>query len=358
MQCPICKLDLSPLDSVSKNEHVSLCLEYGPSRVDINSEGKPVIVKTIDAKKVRKICPVCDKTFQNLNSHFKTCVIKNDVPPDLMMDYWDKINNEDPKEFPTSLFNCFIEKCTKEGRNGYQVDVAKAFLLSMGGSEPSTTSNSKSNDLAETAAESIGVEVTSSTNNSQDPTNLLLQTNSRQVNAEHILMKNSNASTSRNNSKSAKKYMLETAQDSLKRANVQLMIERELSASRLRRYNEAVKNNINNCRDLIIEESHNYDHDDDDVVLIHDSQSTSKAVEEANSDEIDLNKLFHKARMKNCDASISCSKGECINHELELLLEEFKIYSGASMHSTPNKRMGTSEETIINEHEGLTSKDM
>lgn len=316
MNCPICKLDLTPLDLLSRTEHVDLCLENGPTVIDIGESGKLVIKKNVPPGKQRIICPICDKTFQNILSHYKTCALKNDVPPNMMLDQWDLLNKDskNPKPFPSDLLNNFIKKCTQEGRTGLQVDIAKAILLSL-------RSEDNSNTLTQADNESLSADVVNPTTSNSDPAHV---SQTRQIPIAPVFSSTSTSSTTVNAvyprsipPKKTKSYRLEAVNESTKRNYIALRVERELSASRSNRYMKELDGNTS---------------DTDAVILMSDED----ARDSINVDH--KSKLFHRARLKDCNGSEGCLNVSCVDHELELLLDDFKCYSGASMDADPKNR--------------------
>ena len=266
MKCPICKIDLSPLDLVSRHEHVELCIENGPTIVDVDQSGQLVMKKNVPANKQRRICPICDKTFMSIHSHFKTCALKNDLPPHMMLEHWDKINTEtqSTKKFPRDLLDSFVAKCVKEGRVGDQVDYAKALSLSMAESEPDKASIKRNKDgsviqqqqtnpidivtdedtnqsIASTSS-SIQQQVTRSDANDQDQATTR-QAQAQVVNVDQVLMQSSSRDGFANGKKGVNKpkYRLEIVDEATRISNLELRMDRELAASRKRRYQEALK---------------------------------------------------------------------------------------------------------------------
>lgn len=298
MKCPICRLDLSPLDLVSRHEHVELCLENGPSVVEVNQTGQLVVKKNLPPAKQRKICPICDKTFQNLLSHFKTCALKYDVPPSLMLEHWDTIQTDikNPKSFPRDLLDKFIAKCTREGRLGEQVDFARALSLSMGNEAYSTDEHAyidtseldtqpHNADNSSTASSTCSTEANGLGSNQRVEGQNIVGVSG--LNARH----NARVGTSRVNAPK-KTYRLEAVDEATRKANVALRIDRELAITRSRRFES------NLVRPTLI--------------LF---------------DRLDLKKLFFMSRMKDCNGSQDCLEAKCIDHELELTMEEFIPYS-------------------------------
>lgn len=326
MKCPICNLDLSPLDLVSRTEHVDLCIENGPSVLDIDESGKLIVKKNVPPGKQRKICPICDKTFQSLNQHFKVCAIKNDVPPSLMLDYWDKINSDvkNPKKFPRELLDSFVAKCIREGRVGDQVDFARALSMSMADGQPEQTGPSISGNTAiELAPDN---RLTAAATSSETPT----PTESNVRNATEILMTApppAKVAPSINRAKSSNsrpKFRLELVDDNIKRSNVELRIDRELAATRSKRYQEALM-------------ASRLSEEDGECMIIGETQPPAER----------MDKLFHRARLKDCNESIACTRAECQDHELELMLVEFRIYSGASMDAAPKQLLQEQQQQAL-----------
>lgn len=300
MKCPICKLDLDPLDLVSRHEHVELCLENGPSVVDVDTSGQLVVKKSIPLAKQRKICPICDKTFQNLHSHFKNCALKYDVPPNLMIDHWEAINSSSKtqKKFPRDLLDSFVAKCVKEGRVGEQVDFARALSLSM--AEDVDLEQATYESISANQAESNLSEPSSARTLNSAPLAVVTRPETSRVRPTTKPTKESAKTVTK------KKYRLETADESIKKANIELRIDRELVMSRKIRYQQV-----------------SGEKEQSDVLLIQDS--------------LDLNKLFFRARLKDCDGSSKCMQGTCSEHELVLTLDEFTPYSGRSMDAEPRR---------------------
>lgn len=338
MKCPICQSDLSPLDLVSRTEHVDICIENGPSVLEIGESGRLVIKKNVPPGKQRKICPICDKTFQNLNSHFKTCAIKNDVPPHLMLDYWDKINHDtkNPKKFPRELLDAFVTRSVKEGRVGDQVDFARALSLSMADSEPRKAAlQSSSNSLTTNSVIlDTSQDGTTSSIQLQNDSNSGLELSSDVPDVNQVLMRNAITSSSVDlptfgkqplRSKPRKQFRIELVDDTIKVANVQLRVEREMAATRYKRYQEAVaaQRQYLGCDD---------NGDDDDCVI-----QLPSSPEDSTSNEVELEKLFFRARLKDCNGSESCLQASCEDHQLALMLEEYRAYSGTSMDAAPNR---------------------
>lgn len=153
MLCPICNLDLTHLDPVSRTEHVNICLEGGPTTsLAFETNGHLIGAKQNEPSKQRIICPVCSKTFQQVYNHFKLCAFKNDIPPHLLMEYWDKINaqlstnKETTKPFPREILDNFILKCMKEGRVGADVEYAQALSMSLAESDTRKTKKRSQNN--------------------------------------------------------------------------------------------------------------------------------------------------------------------------------------------------------------------
>lgn len=257
MECPICKSDLSPFDIQYRNEHITLCLENGPSVVEFEA-GRPVIRKIIPTDKQRKICPICSKTFQNIHTHFKSCALKNDLNPDLMQDYWFKLNDEckTDKCFPRDLLESYIEKCTKEGRLGEQVEFANALLQTL----PEDTkrkrrANCNGSVIAQQGDNQTIVNMEES--NDSNSMSSIASTNDNRVNGHYhqqpvinvgqVLMQNATNGTAATASKSSTrqptraKTPLELADKATKKANIALRMERELSATSRKRYLQALE---------------------------------------------------------------------------------------------------------------------
>lgn len=344
MQCPICNADLIPLDVGSRLEHVNFCIENGPTTTEFDETGRLQAKKIIDPKKQRKICPICDKTFQQLNSHFKTCALKNDVPPNLMLDYWERINKEAKKKFPRDLLDNFVTKCIREGRDGDQVDFARALSLSMAEREPSRSNKPSSTvpinngelhpDSENTSDSTIATVVSVASNDlntipTYESDNQTVSNTNNARNYNQILMQNAAASTSADTSRRPtsrtraflRNYRLQLADDVTKQSNVDLRIERELAASNTKRYQDAISKSH---RKFVLRDpcSANAAEEEDCIILIQESQSP----ENSPADETDeLRKLFHRARLKIDD------------NDVELLLVDFEKYSGASMDAPPRR---------------------
>lgn len=303
MKCPICKLDLEPLDLVSRSEHVDLCIENGPSVVEVDETGRLVVKKNIPPGKQRKICLICDKTFQNLHHHFKTCALKHDVPPDLMLDYWDKINagEKKPKKFPRDLLDSFVAKCIREGRVGDQVDFARALSMSM--ADGPESHNETSSTVIQEQTMSDGQDSMTSIAEQQQALTTSALTQQQRVTTTRVPLavqvRPSGRGVANRPKEQAKTYRLQMVDDAMKKANVALRIDRELAAARSKRYLESSRQLDQDC--LILDE---------------------------NFAKGDFDKLFNRAQMKACDGSASCLASECVDHELLLLIDEFKIYSG------------------------------
>lgn len=313
MQCPICKLDLSALDYFSKQEHCEICIENGPSVVTTNEAGQLIIQRNVASDKQRKICPICDKTFQNLVPHFKTCSIKNDVPPQLMLEYWDKINSEcrRPKKFPRQLLDSFVKKCVREGRIGEQVDFARALSLSMAEAEPQTSLDSE--DTTQPGDDN-SVQSVAATETTVDQVLMSSATTARRT----------NAAPGKPADKKKQQHRLELVSDAVKRSNIFLRIDRELSASRSKRHEEVLKAaGLSSCSQQSGIDC------DDDIVILEDPEI---------SDIEDPNKLFFRARLKDCTDSSDCQQGICQGHDLMLLMEEFEAYAGTSMDADPARK--------------------
>lgn len=271
MRCPVCKVDLSPLDLASKNEHIEDCLENGPTILDVDESGRVVRKKNLPPNKQRKICPICDKTFQTIHTHYKACALKNDLPPQLMLDHWDKLNAEtnSSKKFSRELLDNFIAKSIKEGRVGEQVDYAQALLLSMfegelapkkhfkNGTTVIPTVQSTTITLDEETSQSTMTSINSNqqqqvTESDANDSNLEPPRHQPQQNLttpsideDQVLMQSNEAScsstTSRRRGKEPKRFPLELVDDETKLHNIQLRIEREVAASQKRRYLECLK---------------------------------------------------------------------------------------------------------------------
>lgn len=351
MNCPICDQDLTILDLVSATEHVNTCVEHGPSVLELDDTGQVVVKKNLPAGKQRKICPICDKTFQNLTTHFKICAIRHDVPPDLMMQHWENINSEckKPKKFPRDLLTSFINKCVKEGRIGEQVDYARALVLSLYDGDPEASNDPSDIPDTSQASTSGGSAVINSTATSsstgsrqtvrRDVTQELLRNAANLVNNERP------ANGAARQASRRQKFRLEFVDDQMKRSNIALRIDRELAASRSNRYNEMFcENRAAGCDETDDDDCVIEIQEDDDCMIVQDIPSTSfntssSLVGICNRDDkdkaIDLNKLFFLARLKDCTDSDSCQRADCGEHELHLLLDDFKSYSGKSMDSDP-----------------------
>lgn len=256
MNCPICKVDLSPLDFVSRTEHVDLCVENGPAILDYSETGQAVIRKNIPPNKQRKICPTCDKTFQAIHVHYKKCALKNDILPDLMFDHWEQLNKDSKatRKFPRDLLEGFIARRIKEGRAGEQVEYARGLLLSMTESEPDVGGNTNGRTVAMQQHHTdilVNIDDTNqSTANSTSshPPNRQLsvqeadhQSFSAQGGAstvEQVLMQAAAAAgpATLRRGKPNKKFSIELVDDVVKRVNIDLRRERELAASARRRF--------------------------------------------------------------------------------------------------------------------------
>lgn len=328
MQCPICNLDLSPLDLVSRTEHVNLCVENGPSILEIDDSGQTVIKRNIPTAKQRKICPICDKTFQTINQHFKACALKHDVPPDLMLEYWDKINcgSKNPKKFPRELLDNFVKKCIKEGRIGYQLDKARALSLSLADDKCQNDDSSSSSCIQhpilvddETSQDSVGLQPEPTTSEFIQPQPQT--TAARDVNQLLMQTRFTVDAKKRSGSNQPKKsFRLELVCDSTKEANIALRVDREVAATRAKRYEEALKyRNLDKNGEQ-----------EGDCVIIDEFKSSQKVDTDAR------NKLFFRARLKDCDGSELCLTAACTDHELLLLMDDFVAYSGRSMDAPPS----------------------
>lgn len=297
--CPICKLDLSPLDIRSRNEHVEICVENGPSIIDVSETGQLVVKRNIPPNQQRKICPVCNKTFITLFTHFKNCALKYDVPPDLMMDYWSRINEGQakPKDFPRDLLHNYITKSTKEGRVGEQVDIARAYYIALSDGDDSNLNSSLPTRPSDQPA-TDGTNITINNN----PASLHNPTNSSTTKTETKKIVKA--------PKSKAKQRLETVDDISKRANICLRIDRELAASADARYRESLRS----------EGMTNNSGEDVEITL------------ETNQDEIEITRIFSRAKLKRCNNSKDCLNACCQDHELELLLPDFGKYSGTLIH--------------------------
>lgn len=333
MNCPICDQDLSILDLTSATEHVNTCVEHGPSVIELDDSGQIVVKKNLPPGKQRKICPICDKTFQNLKLHFKICALKYDVPPDLMLQYWQTINldSKKPKKFPRDLLTGFINKCVKEGRIGEQVDYAKALVLSLSDGDPEA-----SNDTPDTSqvgtSDSIPSSATSLVSSSSNSTAPIVPPD-----ATNELLRNANLikqrPTSSRQAPPRQKYRLEFADDAVKRSNIALRIDREMAASRVHRYEETLRATRRALADQIVEIQ--ADDGDDECMIIQDNPSREMDANTKQFDPVDLNKLFFLSRLKDCNGSELCEQANCMDHDLHLLLEDFKSYSGKSMDADP-----------------------
>lgn len=345
MKCPICNLDLSPLDLVSKTEHVDLCIENGPSILEVNETGQLVVKKNLPPNKQRKICPICDKTFTSLTTHFKTCALKHDVPPDLMLSHWDNINTgvKNPKKFPVDLLQSFIKKCIKDGRLGEQVDYARALALSI-----------TSEDVQSSMFMDPGIQNEDSTTSASDiltaTSSVVSETQlSRQPDVNTVLMQNASSSRQRatgvgpaalGTSKvvTRPKYRIEVTDELNKQANIALRISRELAASRNRRYRHQQRIDAISKSNKDNVDGDGGDDDDAEVAVISDNNECS-LVDDDDAIDIWLNrdtsatKLFYRARMKICTNSQACQQAECKDHDLDLMLNGFESYSGAPMNS-------------------------
>lgn len=255
MKCPICKLDLSPLDFLSRTEHVDLCVENGPSVLDISESGQLVLRKNIPPNKQRKICPLCDKTFQSIQLHYKKCAIKHDILPDLMLDHWNNFNMElnTTKKFPCDLLENFISRRINEGRNGEQVDYARALLVSMSESQPnagksrSTITNqpqytsliSTVTDESEITSNSMHFDGQQREQSLANSSTLIDPIQDQPPTMNQVSMQNRVFPTMAPRSKQSKpqkKFKIELVDDVVKKVNIDLRFERELAASSERRY--------------------------------------------------------------------------------------------------------------------------
>lgn len=258
MNCPICKVDLSPLDFVSKTEHVDLCIENGPTVLDFDGNGRAVIRRNVPPNKQRKICPICDKTFQSIHLHYKKCALKNDVLPDLMLDHWDQFNKDANtcKKFPRDLLENFINRRVREGRSGEQVEYAKGLLLSMTESEPNTANTNGSLVIQQPLVEitvddsdtnQSAASVTTNQQQAADGAGQQIPACSSSATVEQALMQSARdpATTTKVSAKAKpqKKFRIELVDDVVKRVHINLRRERELAASterRFRRIEEAI----------------------------------------------------------------------------------------------------------------------
>lgn len=354
MRCPICKVDLSPLDLVSRTEHVDLCIENGPATLEIDDGGGLVVKKKIPYNKQRKICPICDKTFQNIINHFKTCALKHDVPPNLMLDYWDNIgktNEGEPKRFPCDLLDAFVEKCTSEGRLGEQVDIAKALALSMRGCDDETSNSSSHRSRTSRSTNRITNHraLISNASHHEDSNQSAVASESARSQADssnhatdvmrHPVMRKA-AEQARK-----KQYRLEVVDDITRASNIALRIERELAVSRSKQFDLVI------CRDGNIATRYS----DDCLILEHpDSQPSDEPTTLATASEticdMRITKLFDMARLKACsslshdDLSGKLVDSCCTSHELTLLIEEFKPYTGPTIDAAP--KLGSTCEPV------------
>lgn len=351
MKCPICKADLNPLDIVSRTEHVDLCIENGPSLVDYNETGQLVVKKNIPLAKQRKICPICDKTFQSIHSHFKTCALKFDVPPSLMLEHWDRINEgiKNPKKFPRDLLDNFVAKSVREGRVGDQVDFARALSLSMAedGSDIQSSNSTQATTqqslptpagtletiIGDESSLPLSIQDQSTPNDPQPESSVGRPT----TDASRILMQNAPSTiTGPSRAKPTVpkvRYPLELVDEPTKLSNIELRVDRELAATRLKRYEEALKASRPFSSD-------DNDDDDDECILLDDNKDIGELTRQPETSSgfdfrqrLDYDKMFYKARLKACDGSSSCLLGECNGHELDLLIEGFEIYIGRSVNA-------------------------
>lgn len=335
MKCPICNIDLSPLDLVSRTEHVEICVENGPSILEVSESGQLIVKKNVPPNKQRKICPICDKTFTALTTHFKTCALRHDVPPDLMLSHWDKITKESKstKEFPPELLEAFITKCTKEGRIGEQVDIARALLLSMTDHDEqrsrhlfSDESTIRGSDIA-----SDNDNKTQQSTNKQPDVNTVLMQNaasSRSLLATRSTKAISNpvAGTSRSTTTIRPKYKIEVTDELNKQANIALRINRELAAARMKRHRQQRLSGMIDIGSSQI----NVDSSDVECIEIGDDDN---AIAESTVQTEELNKLFHKARLKICVDSDDCRQAKCKEHDLRLIMDSFESYTGTLISS-------------------------
>jgi hypothetical protein len=248
MNCPICNADLEPYDLRSRTEHIDLCVENGPSVLDFQA-GRPVVKSLVPIEKQRKICPICSKTFQtsHIHNHFKTCALKNDLIPDLMQDYWFNLNDQCKvdKCFPRDLLEGYIEKCTKENRVGEQVEFAKALLETLPEDAKRKKKISNKSVIAQQPQQVIVMLDESNDSNSMSSVTSMPDSNSRAhlVDVNQALMRTATSGTigAGRRQPNRVKTPLELADKATKKANISLRIERELAASRGRRYLQAIE---------------------------------------------------------------------------------------------------------------------
>lgn len=336
MLCPICNVDLSFLDPQSRNEHIEVCVNNGPSLLETDESGQVVIVKRIQAGKQRKICPVCSKTFQNLHSHYKTCAVKNDVIPDIMMEQWEQLNSglQKPKKFPKEMLDNFVAKCIKEGRIGEQVDIARALSMSM--SDPSDCSYHpiESDAITQNIATTTSPSESNSQSNTSIATSKITQSSdvtliSSRVQVPLVLKQPSNAKGVQQKQKLRKLTRLEAVDDATKRNYINVRIQKELNASRDMRYKEIVRQQLS--MGIGIENVSTGDDGEDEMNVI-DVSSLDVINDEHDSFYSEcIDTLFYRARMKSCDGSELCLSGFCSGHEFSLLIEEFSKYTGKSI---------------------------
>lgn len=342
MNCPICDQDLTILDLTSATEHVNTCVEHGPSVIELDDSGQVVVKRNVPPGKQRKICPICDKTFQNLITHFKPCALKYDVPPDLMLQYWDNINADlkKPKKFPRDLLTSFISKCIKEGRVGEQVDYAKALVMSLTDGDPESSNELPDISQASTS-DSISSSATSETKTpaptiARDVTKELLRNAAELARGDKVAPAKKPASR-------RQKFRIEMVDESVRRANIALRIDRELAASRITRYKEMLHAVSETHQAKIIDIQASGDEDDDECMIVQDNAFR----EATKSEPVDLGKLFFLARLKNCNGSKLCEQANCVDHELHLLLDDFKSYSGKSMDAPPAEPIDVAMAPIV-----------
>jgi len=289
-----------------------------------------------------------------------------------MLEQWDRINLESNsnKKFPRDLLDKYIAKCVKEGRIGEQVDFARALLLSMTESDP-TTSTAQSNNVI--TPQLISECSNDATGNTGQPS--ILESNHSSSsrppsNGVALIMQNAThhqpmVDQSKGRQKSKPKYRIELVDSPVKESNIQLRIDRELAATRIRRYQEALVALGTDERDVLsslreddpVVETLLPVPEDDDCCVILDDKSDCRTTNIANEDTkhevaIDFEKLFYKSRLKRCNSLGSCPALSCSDksHELELTIEGFhKFTLPLDMnedHSAPEK-VGVVEDDVL-----------
>lgn len=247
MLCPICSKDLTPLDLQSRTEHVEVCIEYGPeASVETNERGQVVITTQVVESKRRKICPVCNKTFKNIETHFKVCVLKNDVPIYLILEYWDKLNEDQNKnkKFPEDLLKSFVIKSMQEDRVGEQVELAKTMYFSLTGKQLDMKSLiAPVFQQAKSSKPRKNVSANTTVEDGTQPEPTLIQAPQSSCHAfTAVKLPPSLDKDSRTNKK---RFPLEYVNNFTKQSNIKLRIERELAASRSFQYSISQMNQPN-----------------------------------------------------------------------------------------------------------------